>query len=395
MASKIILKQGWLYTALVGLLCMGAASAQQVQIDRYRGSVGIPGVPAPTPFVLPNYVNLGAAPPQETGLSNLLAFAADSSNLDLANHTTRANFPILETDALPLSCADIALTPDACARQLKGLVAYTLVKFPADGVYQFAAGFDDRLQLAVANANSVPANFRDAAMYTEHHRFTSLVDWHPPRVNLNALAASPFTVKAGVCVLVRATLNNGWGGSRLRLGWRYGADLAAQAAAVPIEMPSGVVFDPTDPASYADCMISAADQSVALAFNTPVSLPLPANAAGGPMGGELQVTGAWDINALESLTPPQHGTVTCDAATGGCTYNPAAGFSGTDTFSYKICLASPAFDGSQVCDIATVTVTVAAPSTPPAIAPVPVGHPLLLAVLAALMAGMCALRLRR
>ena len=211
---------------------MGAASAQQVQIDRYRGSVGVPGVPAPTPFVLPNYVNLGAAPPQETGLSNLLAFAADSSNLDLANHTTRANFPILETDALPLSCADIALTPDACARQLKGLVAYTLVKFPADGVYQFAAGFDDRLQLAVANANSVPANFRDAAMYT-------------------------------------------------------------------------------------------------------------------------------------------------------------------DTFSYKICLASPAFDGSQVCDIATVTVTVAAPSTPPAIAPVPVGHPLLLAVLAALMAGMCALRLRR
>ncbi|MBN8887246.1 MAG: DUF11 domain-containing protein [Rudaea sp.] len=52
-------------------------------------------------------------------------------------------------------------------------------------------------------------------------------------------------------------------------------------------------------------------------------------------------------------TQPAHGSVSC-STTGQCTYTPAAGFTGTDTYAYKVCdTSSPARCGST-----TVTVTV-------------------------------------
>ncbi|MBN8857828.1 MAG: gliding motility-associated C-terminal domain-containing protein [Sphingobacteriales bacterium] len=76
-----------------------------------------------------------------------------------------------------------------------------------------------------------------------------------------------------------------------------------------------------------------------------------------------------DINVLlndqpsEELDPasvsiavqPAHGTVAVNTATGVITYTPAAGYSGTDNFSYQVCdnnIADPQ------CDIAAVTVTI-------------------------------------
>ncbi|ARU03933.1 hypothetical protein CCO03_03890 [Comamonas serinivorans] len=349
------------------LMATAGALAQPVQIDRYRGSVALPVGASP---ITPNYANLGVgATAQDDGLTNLLAFAANPANLDLANHTTRTNFPLMENDVPPLVCQDMATSPDACTRQIKGLVAYTLVKFPADGVYQFWVGFDDRLQLAVANAATAPADYRAAGLYTQHHRFTALVDWFPPSINPNSAAGAPFMVKAGTCVLLRATLNNGWGGSRLRLGWRHGADAAAQATAAPIAMPASALSDPSDPASYADCGIAAADQSVSTPLNTPITLPLPA-APASPTPGELQVTGAAvNPDSLVMTTPPAQGSVSCTAA--GCTYTPAAGFSGTDTFSYQVCLTQANFDGTPICDTAQVAVTIPAAPVIRSATPVP------------------------
>lgn len=78
---------------------------------------------------------------------------------------------------------------------------------------------------------------------------------------------------------------------------------------------------------------------------------------------------AVDINVLsndlpsESLDPasvtivvqPSHGMVSVNTATGVITYTPAAGYSGIDNFSYRVCdnnIPSPS------CDIAAVKVTV-------------------------------------
>ncbi len=55
---------------------------------------------------------------------------------------------------------------------------------------------------------------------------------------------------------------------------------------------------------------------------------------------------------------PTHGTVTV-AANGIVTYTPAAGYIGTDTFTYQVC------DSASACDTATVTVTVNPPNDPP------------------------------
>ncbi len=58
------------------------------------------------------------------------------------------------------------------------------------------------------------------------------------------------------------------------------------------------------------------------------------------------------------VTDPGQGTLVFNA-NGSFTYNPGAGFAGTDTFTYK------ANDGKQDSNIATVTITVKAPNRPP------------------------------
>ncbi len=64
-------------------------------------------------------------------------------------------------------------------------------------------------------------------------------------------------------------------------------------------------------------------------------------------------------------TAPSRGTVT--QAGGTSTYTPAAGFSGVDSFTYRIC----ATDGSPACADATVTITVTAAVLPDPVVPGP------------------------
>ena len=102
----------------------------------------------------------------------------------------------------------------------------------------------------------------------------------------------------------------------------------------------------------------AKPDSTTTAAVTPVTIPVLSNDTD-PDGDVLTVSGN---------TTPGHGTATCTAT--ACTYTPAAGFEGTDTFQYT------AFDGVLGTATALVTITVAPPNpdpTPPPPPPPPPG----------------------
>src|SRR6266508_342149 len=85
----------------------------------------------------------------------------------------------------------------------------------------------------------------------------------------------------------------------------------------------------------------AVDDAASTFKNTPVTVDVLANDSDAD-GDALSVPG---------LTVPAHGTATLNAD-GTVTYAPNAGFSGTDTFTYR------AFDGTDAGNVATVTVEV-------------------------------------
>ncbi len=58
---------------------------------------------------------------------------------------------------------------------------------------------------------------------------------------------------------------------------------------------------------------------------------------------------------------PANGSLTLDPVTGDYTYTPNAGYEGTDSFSYQVCLAPP---NEALCDTATVTITIAPQAVP-------------------------------
>jgi Tol biopolymer transport system component len=72
-----------------------------------------------------------------------------------------------------------------------------------------------------------------------------------------------------------------------------------------------------------------------------------------------------DALALRALDAPAHGELSAPAADGSVRYTPAAGFAGSDTFTYT------ASDGSADAPPARVTITVAAAPPPPTPTPVP------------------------
>ncbi len=99
------------------------------------------------------------------------------------------------------------------------------------------------------------------------------------------------------------------------------------------------------------------------------------------------------FSATGPLSNPSAGTLgALDSASGSFVFTPAAGFVGTVTFPYQVCLPAPS---ATVCDDAVVTITVAV-ATP---AVVPVNSPVALAALGggvmALMLGMVRRRNRK
>jgi hypothetical protein len=79
-------------------------------------------------------------------------------------------------------------------------------------------------------------------------------------------------------------------------------------------------------------------------------------AAPGVLGNDADVDGP--TLAAQLVSGPANGNLTLNAA-GSLTYSPAAGYSGTDTFTYRVS------DGQAASGVVTVSITVAADATPP------------------------------
>ncbi|WP_421734570.1 Ig-like domain-containing protein [Cellulomonas sp.] len=97
-----------------------------------------------------------------------------------------------------------------------------------------------------------------------------------------------------------------------------------------------------------------ATDDVAVTFSvTPVVVPVLSNdTAGAPLDPAV-------------VTQPTNGSVVLDPAAGTATYTPAPGFTGTDTFAYRICSPTePTF-----CDTASVLVDVIPLNLPPTVEP--------------------------
>ena len=123
-------------------------------------------------------------------------------------------------------------------------------------------------------------------------------------------------------------------------GWHFELDNLAVADA-PVVSDTWVKFGTT---SVAAGQPSAVDDTGATPANTPLNASVAANDITLP-GSSYSVTAS-----------PTNGALTLNTATGGYTYTPNAGYSGTDTFTYSVCLPAP---NAALCASATVTVTVA------------------------------------
>lgn len=83
-----------------------------------------------------------------------------------------------------------------------------------------------------------------------------------------------------------------------------------------------------------------------------------------PLNGNVAGNDRYPSGAVftQGMAPP-HGTLTnFNAATGTYTYTPATGYSGSDSFSYRLCLPVP---DDILCDTASVSLAVAAQVIPP------------------------------
>ena len=87
--------------------------------------------------------------------------------------------------------------------------------------------------------------------------------------------------------------------------------------------------------------------------STPIGVPVPIVV----VANDGDPEGNLDPTSVTMVQPPQNGAVVCSLGT--CTYTPAPGFSGSDSFDYRVC------DTAGACSTATVTVAVPAVSPPP------------------------------
>jgi len=93
------------------------------------------------------------------------------------------------------------------------------------------------------------------------------------------------------------------------------------------DTPDPVPANNTAPTVLNPGQITPMPDNATTPFNTPVTIPVTANDV---------ATGSTINPASVVPTQPAHGSVSCDA-TGNCTYTPAAGYTGVDTFNYNVC----------------------------------------------------------
>ena len=122
---------------------------------------------------------------------------------------------------------------------------------------------------------------------------------------------------------------------------------------VCLAAPNGTVCDEAQvTVNVGSAGVVATDDVTNTQSGTPKTIPVRQNDT--VTGG-----GVMDPNSVVKVTDPANGVVACTA--GECDYTPNAGFTGTDQFTYKVCLAAP---NAGVCDEALVTITVSAAGGP-------------------------------
>ncbi|UCG83439.1 MAG: tandem-95 repeat protein [Dehalococcoidia bacterium] len=89
----------------------------------------------------------------------------------------------------------------------------------------------------------------------------------------------------------------------------------------------------------------AADDQATTTEDTSVVIDVCAN--------DTDADGTIDVTSVGIVVGPAHGSASVSATTGKVTYNPDSGFSGTDTFTYRV-----TDDSGGLSNVATVTVTV-------------------------------------
>jgi hypothetical protein len=145
-------------------------------------------------------------------------------------------------------------------------------------------------------------------------------------IYLNNGTANPFANVAPVDI--PATPHSGYGrgvavGSLVKNGT---PDVLIVDAGIVVGGQSGVAaYDPTQ----LDQNPVAQNDAAVCAINNPVSINVIANDTAGS-GRTLSPA------SVTITTPPQHGTAAVDAKTGSITYQPATGYSGSDSFQYTV-----------------------------------------------------------
>ena len=109
------------------------------------------------------------------------------------------------------------------------------------------------------------------------------------------------------------------------------------------------IVDPRCTATITTPVVSiiARDDEATTKAATPVTTPVAGN--------DSHTGGAIDPGSVTVTTPSPNGALGVDPATGAITFTPAPGFTGTTSYTYRLCLAAP---NGTVCDTATVTVVV-------------------------------------
>jgi CshA-type fibril repeat protein len=252
---------------------------------------------------------------------------------------------------------------------------------PATGVITFtpSAGF---------TGTPPPATFRvtDAFNQTGSATFT-------PSVTLPAApTASPLTAygQSGVASTTTVSIPAGGSATLLDSSSNPTNTVSVVGGTYVLNPASGVVtftpaagFSGTAPAvdyRVTDLYGQTSGSTVKATVIAPPPAPAPAPAPAAPtlqadsvaIAANTASTGSLTANdsfaAGSSVTvasQPAHGTLTI-AADGTYVYTPAVGYSGTDTFTYRVCLAAP---NASTCSTATATVSISPPPPLPALQP--------------------------
>ncbi len=129
----------------------------------------------------------------------------------------------------------------------------------------------------------------------------------------------------------------------------------------PQPPPTATSEPPPDPTSTplpSNNAPNANNDSASLPEDNSIDIPVLSN--------DTDSDGTIVFSSLAIVTPPSNGTATANTTTGEITYTPFANYSGSDSFTYRIC------DDDGDCSTATVSITVTAIND----APVAVDDPL-------------------